>query len=376
MRLLYLTPGFGLGGLERKIATYLKIFLNAKYDVAVCLNSNSGYMQELVPLGTEIFALKGNNYFTNMLQFREVLNDYMPNVIVSQHTGLYNIGLLLIAKIARKKMRVIIGIDNTVSEKWKWSNRDTVYRRISKWIGRRLVIPYFYPRADRLVVVSNGIRDDLVSNYGITSDKIDVIYNPIDVESIVAAAKLPLEESWLYEEVRPIILGVGRLVKEKGFDNLIRAVGNILRQREVLLIIIGRGDQQERLQNLIVSLNLGKSVILLGAKDNPFPYYKRASVFALSSEYEGFGLVLVEALALNCQVVSTDCRSGPAEILEEGKWGRLVPVNDIEALAEGIISAIDQPIMQGRLASRAEDFSLERAGNQFINLVERLYVTI
>ena len=169
-----------------------------------------------------------------------------------------------------------------------------------------------------------------------------------------------------------MIIGCGRLVHQKDFPTLVRAFALVRPRFEARLLILGSGpsprkDEQERhrLATLAADLGVGDAVALPGFVGNPLAYMSQAALFVLSSLYEGFGMVLVEAMACGCPVVSTDCLSGPAEILEDGAYGPLVPVGDPEALAEAMLRTLRFPPAKERLRRRAADFSLERCASGY-----------
>jgi glycosyltransferase involved in cell wall biosynthesis len=160
-------------------------------------------------------------------------------------------------------------------------------------------------------------------------------------------------------------MGAGRLEKQKDFETLIRAFSHVRKDATVRLVILGRGSRKEKLRALADDLGVGDDVLLPGFVDNPFKYMARAGVFALSSQFEGLPGVLIQAMATGCPVVSTDCPSGPREILDEGRYGPLVPVGDPEALAEGIRSVFSDPPSTTTMKESAERFSEEKAVERY-----------
>jgi len=198
----------------------------------------------------------------------------------------------------------------------------------------------FYPWADKVVAVSKGVADDLVRITRLPKDKIQVIYNPVVTSEFFIKAEEPLDHPWFKPGEPPVILGVGRLTEAKDFPTLIRAFTLVRKERPARLMILGEGEDRPKLDALVKELGLEKDVALPGFVENPYKYMKRAAVFVLSSKWEGLPTVLIEAMALGTPVVSTACPSGPSEILEGGKWGRLVPVGDVEALAKAIVEAL------------------------------------
>ena len=187
--------------------------------------------------------------------------------------------------------------------------------------------------ADKIIAVSEGVLEDLSSISLRAARKGRVICNPVVDSEISQGAEEPISHPWIEEKNVPVVLGVGRLAPQKNFDLLLRAFARMKKERDARLIILGDGSQRGQLESRIEALGIGNHVDLLGFVANPYPFMSGASLFTLSSDYEGFGTVLVEALACGSPVVSTGCPSGPREVLEDGKWGRLVPVGDEEALA-------------------------------------------
>lgn len=222
-------------------------------------------------------------------------------------------------------------------------------------------IPWTYALADEVVAVSEGVARNLSHATGIASEKINVIYNPVDLPRIKDRSKEVAEWSGFNIHKDSYILAVGRLAEQKDFPTLIRAF-NILRKTKpnLKLIILGEGRLRSSLTRLISELELEQSVFLPGFVDNPFSWMRSAKVFVLSSAWEGFGNVIVEAMACGVPIVATDCPSGPAEILQHGKWGRLVPVGDERLLADAICQTLNDSVPPD-VSQRAEEFGVANA---------------
>jgi glycosyltransferase involved in cell wall biosynthesis len=185
-------------------------------------------------------------------------------------------------------------------------------------------------------------------------------------------AKQPVSHPWFEQNRLPVILAVGRLTKAKDYPTLFRAFSLVRQVRPAKLLILGEGEERSNLERLAIELGIQNDVSMPGFVDNPFAFMAKASVFVLSSAWEGFGNVLVEALACGCPVVATDCRSGPREILDNGRYGRLVPVGDHEALAKAILETLDNPDFpadrQTRL-QRAMEFSIDAAVDKYLKVL-------
>lgn len=224
----------------------------------------------------------------------------------------------------------------------------------------------FYPQADDIVAVSHGVARDMVLTMGLPLARLRVIYNPTVIPELFAKAREPVREPWLAAGQPPVILGVGRLGQEKDFATLMRAFAQVRQQRPARLIILGEGVERHRLEALVSDLHLKDQVALPGFVANPYAYMARAEVFVLSSVFEGLPNTLIEAMACETSVVSTDCQSGPREILEDGLYGRLTPVGDPQALAEAILATLDNPTDPEHLRRRADMFSLETVVGQYL----------
>ena len=177
-----------------------------------------------------------------------------------------------------------------------------------------------------------------------------------------------VEHSWFQSGDVPIVVGVGRLVKQKDFCTLIRAFAIAREERELKLVILGEGPLRKELEKLIRDLNVKNDVWMPGFVSNPYAYMKRSDVFALSSRWEGLGVVVIEAIALGVQVVSTDCHSGPAEILDNGRYGKLVPVADVHAFANALLHTLSNSVEKTMLYERAKDFSPEKIVPQYLGI--------
>ena len=249
-----------------------------------------------------------------------------------------------------------------------------LYSPMVRWL-RSQVVKRFYPLADDIVAVSQGVAKDVASMMNVETSQIQVIYNPVIRSDLGDRAAEPVDHPWFDSPDVPVLLGVGRLVKQKDFATLVRAFAQVRAQRPCRLVIAGYVDEREAdikpdLERLIDKLGVSADVDFLGFVENPYKYMARAQLLVLSSIYEGFGNVIVEALAVGTPVVSTDCESGPAEILADGKFGQLVPVGDRNALAAAIVDSLDNPLPTEVLKSRGRNFTIEESVRQYCDLVE------
>ncbi len=289
-------------------------------------------------------------------------------VVVSSIT-LSNIIAILAKLFFDRHLKVVVNVHDVTSRILQHSKLERYERFLLRWLVRLL-----YPRADVIVAVAQGIKRDLIENFGLPAEKIVVIYNPIDVQNVCVQAAEPVLHPWFDERREPLLIAVGRLVKLKGFDILIRAVAQL--SMKVNLVIIGEGEERSALENLIVELGLTDRVALLGFQENPWKYMARADLFVLSSLTEGLPNVIGEAMALGLPVLATDCSPSVREYLDEGRAGLLVPSGDPKALAHGIEQLLLDRQLRQELAHRGREriaqFDLSVAVQTYESLLESL----
>jgi glycosyltransferase involved in cell wall biosynthesis len=240
--------------------------------------------------------------------------------------------------------------------------------RIVKALWRSM-IRFFYGRADEIVGNSRGIVEDLSAIAGLPMARMTVIPNPVVTDRTAALAARPVSHPWFVEGGPPVILGSGRLTRQKDFPTLIRAFARVRRRRACRLVILGEGRDRAKLECLAGELGVAEDVDLPGFVDNPYAHVAKASVFALSSIWEGAPNVLVEALALGTPSVAADCPSGPAEILAGGRYGRLVPPGDAEALAGAIVETLENPPDGEMVKDAVVEYSMAASSRRYRDLL-------
>lgn len=237
----------------------------------------------------------------------------------------------------------------------------------------RYLLPWFvrwlYRDADAVVAVSEGVADDLARTAWLPRERIRVLYNPVVTDAVEELAAEVPDHDWLRSADREVVVSAGRLTAQKDFETLLRAFALVREERDTYLVVLGEGEERDALEGLADELGIGGRVSFPGFDPNPYAWFARADLFVLSSAWEGFGIVLIEAMACGCPVVSTDCPSGPAEILEHGRHGRLVPVGDAPALARAMIHVLENPPDPGRLRDRAMDFHADRIAESYLDVL-------
>jgi glycosyltransferase involved in cell wall biosynthesis len=227
---------------------------------------------------------------------------------------------------------------------------------------------YFYPLAGYIIGNSQGVAEDLRQVTGLPSNRIRLIYNPVVTPELGEMKDARLEHAWFDPGQPPVILAVGRLKPQKDFSTLIRAFAEVRKKRPCRLLILGEGPERSALEALIQELGLEQDVELPGFLENPCAYMSRASLFVLSSRWEGLPTVLIEALYCGVPIISTDCPSGPREILAGGQYGALVPVQDVSALADAIEGGLSGRIPRPSRESW-QPYELETIVDQYVRLL-------
>ena len=355
-----LMPSLGGGGAQRVMLGLASGLTERGMAVDLVLVKAQGELLDLVPESVRLIDLNSHRAAASSRKFLRYIWRERPAVILSSliQTNL----LAMLAKLLlRKELRVIVRQESTFSEefveqsftrRWSW--------RALKWL---------LPVADGVVAVSQGVADDLRGLRPAASHKITTIFNPVVWPDHAERAASPVEHPWFHAEGGPVIISVGGLAPVKDHGTLLKAFAQVVASRPAHLVILGEGPERRNLIALAERLGISQYLDMPGFHINPLAYMSKAKVFVLSSRREGLPAVLIEAMACGTPVVSTDCRSGPKEILEEGKWGRLVPVGDWRAMADAILETLDNPIPPDRLISRASAFSADASIDRHLEIL-------
>ncbi|MGI0500040.1 glycosyltransferase [Limnospira platensis] len=323
----------GGGGAERVMLNLGRGLIAKGFKVDLVIGKAWGPHLAKVPPEIRIIDLGASGVGGTIWALRNYLQESQPKSLLSAlHYA--NEMAVWAKRLGGVSTRVVVSEHNTFSEAIQHT---TKLRKILL----PLFVRYFYPWADGIVAVSKGAAEDLAKSTGLNSDRIQYIYNPVITPELLQKARETLDHPWFQPGEPPVILGVGKLEAQKDFPTLIKAFDQVRKVREVRLGILGWGPDGDRLKNLIEDHGLGDDAALLGYADNPYPYMANAAVFVLSSRWEGLPTVLIEAMAVGTPVISTNCKSGAAEILAEGRYGSLVPVGDPTAMAEAILATLE-----------------------------------
>jgi len=358
-RFAFFLPGLYEGGAERITLNLISGISARGYLVDLVLARAEGPYMEQIPDGVRLIDLKAPRVMGSLPALIRYLRYERPSVMVSAMFA--NLIALWARRLSGVPLRLFLTEHNTLASviKNKTDIRWKVYPKMARW---------FYPWADAIIAVSTAVKNDLIQTAHISSDLIRVIYNPIVTPELKEKSKGSLEHPWFKEGEPPVLLSVGRLTDQKAFDVLIRAFSIVRKEHPAHLIILGEGENRDPLQTLIGQLGLEQDVELMGFVQNPYPFMAQASLFVLSSRWEGLPTVLVEALYLGTPIIATDCPGGSRDILRGGKFGRLVPVDEPVILAETIAGSLND----GRFSPSQESwqpFSLNFIVDRYIELL-------
>jgi glycosyltransferase involved in cell wall biosynthesis len=385
-------PSLAAGGVARVMLQLAQAFADSGHTVDLVLCRNKGaFMDQPLSSRIRVLELQARPFFVSRflllfknfsairvlllpilislkppktLAFLPALIRYLrqekPNVLLSAKTHT-NLVALWAACISKASSRIVI------SERMSLT---TISKNSKKWRWRFIlpVLAHEYPKADGIISVSNGVKEELIFYTGLLPQQVTTIYNPVLTQHIKEKGLKPIHHPWFQENL-PIVLGVGRLVPMKDFSTLLKAFSRVRRNLPARLVIIGEGRLRSDLTRLAETLGIDNDVWMPGFSDNPYAFMSRASVLVLSSVYEGLPNVLLEALACGCPIISTNCPTGPSEILKNGSYGPLIPIGDVDAMEKALLDILAAPPSKARLQARAEDFDIKKISNQYLEVL-------
>ncbi len=349
------------GGATQKIAVVIANELAARGLRVGCLvpEARGPYLDRLAP-PVRLRAIGSRRPPDIILGIARYLRRARPTAVLALQEHV-SVAALLARRLSRVQTRLVVS-SHVHLVGYERDRRALV--RCVPFLVRRL-----FPGADRIVAVSRGCAEHLARTLRVPGSRIEVVYNPVVPPDLARCVGEAPDHPWFADSARPVILGMGNLVAQKDFPTLLRAFGRVRARRPVRLAIAGEGRDRQALEDLAGRLGIAADVDLVGFVANPDALMARAAAFSLSSAWEGFGNVVAEALACGCPVVSTDCPSGPAEILKGGAHGRLVPVGDDAALADALLATLAEVPDRDRLRARGATFSVGRAVDRYVDLL-------
>lgn len=334
-RVLFIAPHLMGGGSERVLVNLVNGIDRDRFATDLLVIKNVGPLLEDLPPDVRLLKADSERTIGSVLRLKRVLAQNRYDLVFTMKNHLL-LSLLIAAATLSRKPKIVYREVTHIST-------DLFLRRgdrsmVSRVYDNRVVYRFLYARADRIVAPSAAIREDLISAFDVPAEKITVINNPVDVERLRSMMQERVEHPWFHESGIPVVVAAGRLARQKGFDILLKAFRMVIDSGVCArLVILGDGELRAEVSGLISTLALSANVALLGHQRNPFKYMSRADLFVLSSLWEGFPNALLEAMACGAPVISTDCPSGPSEIIQDGTNGILVPTGRPEDLAREMV---------------------------------------
>jgi glycosyltransferase involved in cell wall biosynthesis len=358
-RLAIFAATSGHSGVDRNLGNLIPAFAARGIQVDLLRIRHHGPHLDKLPTGVRVVELGAAHVNTSLPALVRYLRREHPDALLADKDKVNRIALWarrLSGAPTRVAVRLGINVSHNLETRSVWA----------RWM-QRTSIRLFYGWADTIIVPSEGVADDLARLAGLPPGRIRVLPNPVVTAELLARAAEPSGHPWLDQAQAPVILGAGELSARKDFETLVRGFERLRRERSCRLVILGRGRRRDDLLALAAALGVAEDVALPGFVANPYAYMHRAAVFALSSRVEGFGNVLVEALAAGTPVVATDCPSGPREILDGGRYGRLVPPGDAEAMARAIAETLDHPPGPELLRAAGQRYAVETSASRYLD---------
>lgn len=349
------------GGAERMMLRIAKGMCDRGRNVDLVLVKAQGEFLQDIPDTVRVIDLDSPSVASAIPLMVRYLRKEAPTSILTALTHM-NVAVAAARWLARSKARLVLSERNQISLK---AAAVRAWRQRLVYAGVR----FAYPLADAVTAVSKGVANDVLQFARVKPQNVQVIYNPAFGDDLIVRSQEPLDHPWFAQGQPPVVLAVGRLHHQKGFDILLDAFSAVLAERPCRLIILGEGEQRETLERQAQQLGIAAYVQFPGFVKNPYAYMSRSALFVLSSRWEGLPGALIEAMACGCAVVATDCPSGPAEIIENGAQGSIVPVEDSDALAAAMLEALNTP--RGRGVDRARRFNTASAVDAYLEMLER-----
>lgn len=326
-------PSMRGGGAERAMLKLAIALADSGVSLDLVLAKAEGPYLENIPADLSVVDLNASRMIASLPRLVAYLRRARPAVLLSS-LDYANIVAAWARAVSGTKPGLVLNEQNTMSR--VAGNASSLAGRLVPRLARRT-----YPGATAITAVSKGVAEDLAETIGIPLARIDVIHNPVVTPELIARAAEPIEHEWFAPNAPPVVLAVGRLNPQKDYPTLLEAFAKVRERRPARLMILGDGPLRPELEATIEDLGIRHDVRLPGFVENPWAYMRMCDVYAMSSRWEGLPTVLIEALASGARIVSTDCPSGPREILDGGRYGRLVPVGDAVALARALAAALE-----------------------------------
>ena len=357
-RIAFFLATSGHSGVDRAMQHLLPELARRGFTIDLLHVKNHGPHLHQPPHGINIVDLGTRHTYSSLPAVVSYLRRTRPDVMLADKDRV-NRTALAARWLARVQTRLVLSSGTTISI--DLANRGGFER----WLQRNSM-GRLYPYADTVIVTSQGVADDMSDYTGLDRELISVVPSPVIPDRLLDRPLPPPDHPWFHDPAIPLILSAGELCGRKDFETLIKAFATLHGARPCRLMILGRGKRRQSLLQLTEALGIAEAVELPGFVDSPYAYMAHADLFAFTSRWEGLGFVLIEALAVGTPVVSTDCPSGPSEILQHGRFGPLVPVGDADALAKAMQQALDNPLPSKELRNAARPYTVSAATDAYL----------
>ncbi|MEJ2591175.1 MAG: glycosyltransferase [Candidatus Thiodiazotropha sp.] len=358
----------GEGGVERMVLNLVNAIAERGLRIDLLLiRKRSRHLDEIHP-AIHLVELGAGHTLTSLPPLVRYLKRVRPACLLAAKDRAGRMAVIARALAGATETRLALRLGTNLTA--ALSHRSPWRMRL-----RRLPIRLLYPRIDTIIAVSEGVRQDTLAVSGVAPDKVRVVRNPVITRRMLEASRAPSPHPWLEQPDMPVILGAGRLTLQKDFHTLVRAFAKLRAERPCRLIILGEGRRREALSEMARQLGVEQDLALPGFTPNPYAYMARADLFVLSSRWEGSPNVLTEAMALGTPVVSTDCPSGPSELLDHGRIAPLVPMGDVPALAAAMAEVLAQPQEGESLRQAVREYRAETSAERYLEALGLLAST-
>ncbi|MGH2406296.1 MAG: glycosyltransferase [bacterium] len=366
LRLVVYRPALEVGGAEKLTVTLLRHISRTRFEPILVLRRRTGVWLRDVPADVPILSLQSAPVRTAWIRLARLLRELRPQVVLSMSSG---------GNLTAVLARVFSGLDRCGLILVEANTFSHVRRLLPRWLPVTFLKSVLYRRADRVIAYSHGVAEDLMASVRLPGGLVDVVATPVVDETLEELAAQPLDHPWFGDKY-PVLLSVGRLADQKDFPTLLRAFARLRQGLVLRMVILGEGERRGDLEMLAASLGVADDVQFPGFVANPYQFMRRCSVFVLSSQYEGMPTVLVEAMACGAPVVSTDCPSGPREVVHDGVNGYLVPVGDEASLAVAVERLLQNERLRDDFIAKGKStvarFSAREVVKRYEGIVDRV----
>jgi glycosyltransferase involved in cell wall biosynthesis len=370
IRLLMFIGNLDIGGAEQQFMLLVNSLPRDFFDIGICVcEEGNGGLYSKIPSDTHYYSLKKKSRFSFISQiqrYHKVVKEFNPDLVYTR-MGYVNLFAVLEKFIYRSKWPIIANEEHDHTQEIK-----NFYSKVII-----LLQCWSYRHATKVIVPSNGVKRDISINYKLRANNIDVIYNAVYIAFVrdQSLVMIPFENENIFN--KPVISAFGRMIYRKGFDDLLKAFKIVSKKIDCNLILIGNGEELSNLEKLSETLGISKNVYFLGYQDNPYKFLARSTVFLFSSLWEGFGNVLIEAMACGLPIISTDCKHGPSEIIRNDIEGIIIPVRDYNSMAQKILDTLTETTILVKLRNgslnRANDFCIEHMVSKYCTTFYSVY---